>query len=406
MRSTSRRRMSCRVLVSGFIAVVAASCSGGTTSRRVVATSRLDPAPVVVAGDGSAVDPIPLSGATCLARSSTRINTINGAVPTSTRLDAPLDGTTLDLRAATYTGDGTISATTGEANIYPVLLGKARPTSGMCVIGGSVPGTMNPAMTWPQMKAEKPQTDGRSVYFDAAALTEYARGDAPHLVDGFRVNNVGDAVAARGSFATTRTLPVDGGNFFVRNAYFTNVHDDCVDLNDFISGVVFDSLLDGCYTGFSQRPDRQSPLRHEVAPKGDQFVLDHVLVRMAGFPGPHPTHQCPAGTRSGYNQIFKWSPGANQLVVRHAVFLLDRAPCSDRFFPFPPNSRLQDVTIVWTGSGGWRWPRPPGVRVTGDRSAWNKARLTWLQRHGCPDTSATVAATSNPCSRLTDPLLR
>jgi hypothetical protein len=258
-------------------------------------------------------------------------------------------------------------------------------------------------MTWPQLKAERPQPGGRTIYFDAAALTLYSRGNAGHLVDGLRVDDVSDGVAARGSYATTKHLPLDGGSFFLQDAYFTNVHDDCVDVNDLTSGIVYDSLFDGCYTGISERPDAGSPLRGLAAVHGSELTLDHVLLHMQRFPGPHPTHACPNGTANGYNQPFKWSPGANRLVMRHAVIELDGPPCSDSSFPFPKGAVLHDVSIVWTGSSRWRWPLPSGVRVTTDRSVWDSARATWLRRHGCPDRTGGVAASANPCLRMVTP---
>ena len=348
------------------------------------------------------VDPIPLTSGDCLRRRPSAVKVIAGDVAGSFRDDAPTDGTTIDARTASFRDDGKVG-TAGTAMIYPLLLGKKQPAQGVCVVGGSVSGTLDRSMTWPQLKAEVPQRDGRRVYFDAAALTEFARGDGTHLVDGLRVDNVADGVAARGSFQARRALPLDGGGFGLRDAYFTFVHDDCVDVNDLGAGIVFDSLLDGCYTGFSERPDSKSPLLSYHQPRGSNLVVDHVLVRMTPFPGPHPTAHCRAGTAAGYNEMFKWSPNANPPVVQDSVFLLEAAPCSTRYFPFPKHSTLSRVTIVWAGHGRWRWGRPRGVRITSDRRVWDRARTDWLQRHGCTSVAAGLASTTNVCLRLTEP---
>ncbi len=405
MPSTSPRGVRRLVAAMAVLACTVAACSGTGSRVGTPRRPRAIAAAPIVAGSGAAVDPIPLTASTCLARPPTLINQIGGEVATPVRADAPLDSTTYDARSATFAGDGQVDPATGNAAIYPLLFGKAQPATGLCVIGGSVPGTLSRTMTWPQLKAEQPQSDGRKIYFDAAAVTEYARGDAPHLIDGLRVDDVADGVAARGSLPKGGTVPLDGGNFDVRNVYFTAVHDDCVDVNDLVSGVLYDSLLDGCYTGISERPDSGSPRLGQHAPAGQQFVLDHVLVHMTRFPGPHPTAQCPNGTPSGYNSIFKWSDGANEPVIRDTVFLLDEAPCSERYFPFPANSQLSGVTIVWNGQGRWRWPVPSGVTVTTRHAVWDRARAMWLTRHGCPDTGPNVAATTNPCTRMTDPTL-
>lgn len=383
---------------AAILLIVLAGCATNGSRPRAKAT-----VPTTVTSVIHAVDPIPISVNDCLARPPALRSILTGVIPGPYRVDRPTTDAVFDARAATFTGDGETLAGSSEPMIYPILLAKAKPTSGLCFIGGSVPGTLSRSMTWPQLKAEVPQPDGRRVYFDAPALTEFSSGDAGHLVDGLRVDDVSDGIAARGSFAITRTPPLDGGNFYLRNAYFTSVHDDCVDINDLVSGIVSDSLLDGCYTGISERPDSSSPLRKYSAPAGQQFTLDHVLLRMAGFPGPHPTRLCPSGTASGYNEPFKWSPNANSLVVRHSILLLDRPPCSDRYFPFPKHTTLDDVTIVWTGHGHWRWHRPRGVLITTDGAVWRRARQAWLDRHGCTNTTPDAAATTNLCTRLTNP---
>ena len=384
---------------AAILLIVLAGCAANGSRPQAKAT-----VPTTVTSVIHAVDPIPISVNDCLARPPALRTVLTGIVPGPYRVDRPAADAVFDARAATFTGDGETLSGGSKPMIYPIFLAKAKPTSGLCFIGGSVPGTLSRSMTWPQLKAEDPQPDGRRVYFDAPALTEFSSGDGGHLVDGLRVDDVADGIAARGSFAITRAPPLDGGNFYLRNAYFTSVHDDCVDINDLVSGIVSDSLLDGCYTGISERPDHSSPLQKYQAPAGQQFTLDHVLLRMADFAGPHPTHLCPSGTPSGYNEPFKWSPNANSLVVRDSIFLLDRPPCSDRYFPFPKHATLDRVTIVWTGHGRWRWHRPRGVLITTDRAVWGRARQAWLNRHGCSDTAPDVAATTNQCTRITNPI--
>lgn len=393
------------VIVGSFAGMLIAGRDRSSThpSRVRSATGRPRPDPNAASAPGPLVDPIPISARQCLERPPTHVTVIEGSVQGEYRVDAPATDQTFDARSTTFAGDGTVPPAPSTPQIYPLLLGKAMPTAGICVVGGSVPGTLDRAMTWPQLKGEKPQTGGRREYFDAAALTVFARGATGHLVDGFRVDNVSDGVAARGSHGAYGKLPLDGGNFYLRNAYFTFVHDDCVDVNDLVSGIVYDSLFDGCYTGVSERPDHGSQLLKYHAAHGQEFVLDHVLMHMAAFPGPHPTHACPNGTASGYNEMFKWSANANELVVRDSIFLIDRAPCSSRYFPFPKHTKLQNVTIVWAGHGRWRWGQPRGVRLSTNRSTWEKARVAWLRRHGCPSTTPDIAATSNRCTNLTDP---
>ncbi len=386
-----------RLIMAAVVAATSIVACHDTGSHRGATRAPSTPA---ATSPAARVAPIPVSAADCLARPAAVRTAVPGTVAGQYRVDRPVDDATYDLRTATFTGDGTVTPGTSTPLIYPLLLGKAKPASAMCVIGGSVSGTMSRSMTWPELKAEERQPNGTRTYYDGAALTEFARGDAGHLVDGFRADNVSDGIAARGSFTTTATLPLDGGNAYFRNLYLSSIHDDCIDINDLVSGAISDSLLDGCYTGISERPDRGSQLLKYHAPAG-QFSLDHVLLRMMAFPGPHPTPLCPTGTPSGYNAPFKWSANANRLVMQNSMLLLERPPCSDRYFPFPSHTSLRNVTIVWAGHGRWRWDRPPGVRITTDRTVWQRARLAWLARHGCPETAPDIAATENPCANLT-----
>ena len=52
-----------------------------------------------------------------------------------------------------------------------------------------------------------------------------------------------------------------GDGFVLRNAYISNVRDDCVE-NDVLSGgLIEDSLFDGCYMGLSVDPARSCARR-------------------------------------------------------------------------------------------------------------------------------------------------
>ena len=49
------------------------------------------------------------------------ITTIAGTIPIPTRVDAPPDATTFDLRTATYTGDGTIDAVAWDEQVIGIV---------------------------------------------------------------------------------------------------------------------------------------------------------------------------------------------------------------------------------------------------------------------------------------------
>ncbi len=156
--------------------------------------------------------------------------------------------------------------------------------------------------------------------------------------------------------------------------------DDCIE-NDYVNaGVVSDSLFDGCNTGISERPAASSAQWNYPPPASETVTFDHTLMRLQAMPGPRGSNN-PAIL--GHGQLFKWSNVSNHLVVKDSVFLVEKKPeggTSD----FPPGTVASNVTVVWLGGGSFPGKIPSsGVKVTTNRSIWDAARATWLQRHGC-----------------------
>jgi len=308
------------------------------------------------------------SAATCLGASS--VVRLSGTHRTEVRYPSPANETTFDGRSATFLAYP-------YQSLYPFSVGKKSAPSRTCVVGGLVIGQQPRSLTWDQMK-DAYDGDGLRV-----------AGSERTSVDGLRVDNVEDGVAPRG---TEDRYPKDGDGLVMRNLYFTYIRDDCVENDDIAGGVISDSLFDGCYTGVSERPGSGNPQLDHPAPRGEKLLLDHVLLRLQAMPGPRDTRD---RTVLGHGQLFKWSPVANSLVVRHSVFLVEKAPNSSSYFPFPRGTVTEDVTIVWLGSGDFGWAVPRGTTVTSDRSVWDRARAIWLTRHGCPSFTS--------CSRLYAP---
>ena len=316
---------------------------------------------------------------------------LSGTYDTEVRYPSPSPGTTFDSRDATFTAYP-------YKSLYPYNLGKKTAPRRLCSVGGLVLGQQGRMLTWDQMKS---RYDG-----DALRIT----GNSWYVADGLRVDNVEDGVAPRG---TEDRYPKDGDGFVLRNLYFTYIRDDCVENDDIGGGQIYDSLFDGCYTGVSERPSDASPQWSYKAPRGETLSVDHVLMRLQAMPGPRGTND---PSVRGHGQLFKWSDVANALVVKDSVFLVETTPNSDSYFPFPPRTQTQNVTIVWLGSGPFHWSVPPGTTVTTDRSVWDRARANWLTRHGCisfrscsklysPDPPAGSPAPS-PSGGLLPPLLR
>jgi hypothetical protein len=117
-------------------------------------------------------------------------------------------------------------------------------------------------LTWNEMRDDV----GGGGYRVVARAGQWVR------VDGIRVDNVEDAFLPRGP----------DGRWELHNAYMTYIRDDCIENDETAPGSVHDSLLDGCYTGFSEQ------WQHECcdASPGESFVVDRVLMRLEAMPRP------------------------------------------------------------------------------------------------------------------------
>jgi hypothetical protein len=108
--------------------------------------------------------------------------------------------------------------------------------------------------------------------------------------------------------------------------------------------------------------------------------MDHVLLHIQPMPRDEntPDHR-------GNGQLFKWSKWSNRLVLRDSVLWVERVSMNGpAAMGFPPGTVAHNVTLVWTGPGDYPAPVPAGVTVTKDRTVWDDARRSWLERHGYP----------------------
>jgi hypothetical protein len=301
------------------------------------------------------------AGEACLSEeraARAKVHRVTGSVQTF-RVNAVPDGQTYDLRGASVVGYPAV-------NRYPLMMGKYGPGQGTCVVGGRVAGRQSRHLDWHQMK-------GR---VDGDGLNIKARGG---VVTGTRIDNVEDGIATTG---------MDPGGISISDVYMTYIRDDCIE-NDWVVNVtVRDSLLDGCYTATSQRPDPE--MHPRLAPSDERFTLDEVLMRLQPMPYKRARSRCPANVAGnlGNGGFFKWSPWANRLVVRDSVLLAERASVNcRRVMDFPTNAEYHNVTLIWLGPGDYPGRLPAsGVTVTRDRRLWDRARADWLTRHGYPVT--------------------
>ncbi len=162
--------------------------------------------------------------------------------------------------------------------------------------------------------------------------------------------------------------------------------------------VVRDSLFDGVFTAFAERPSGSTTASNGHGAFG--FTVQGSLVYVR--PQPLGPEYCDAGrveqgrckptTRKnvwmGAYGIWKWSDqAARQVVVRNTVFRLDMPSYSSCQSQEWPDGTYENVTLVWTGKGAYRDAGdctnelPSGVRLTRDLSVWTDAKQAWLARH-------------------------
>lgn len=182
----------------------------------------------------------------------------------------------------------------------------------------------------------------------------------------------------------------------------TYIRDDCIENEGRgttqvpMSVLVRDSLFDGCFTGFAERP----PSVGDGLPNGtgtQTFDVEHSLLYVQPQPlGPNYCStsltlvgRCVATAEPsvwlGAHGIWKWSSAAaSTVVVRNSIFRLDLPSYSGCVSQQWPDGTYQDDVLVWAGpgpyasAGGCANTLPPGVRVTTDVGVWDRAKAAWL----------------------------
>jgi hypothetical protein len=247
------------------------------------------------------------------------------------------DDARLDARAATFLA--------GPSNLYPfTLTGGTRA----CTAGGRVMGQYDRTATWDQMHT-----------MNNAAIVL----DSDITVEDLRVDNVTDGVRPRDGF------------FTVRGAHLSYVRDDCVENDHVQSGLIDDSLFDGCYVAVSERLSSGST----IDGSGGLLTVRQSLIRLQPMPGPRGG----TATELGLGVIFKWSDAATALALYDNVFLVEQVSQSGTGAMGMP-SKLTECArnvMVWTGPGDYPAALPACFTVTKDRSVWDRAVAAWKSAH-------------------------
>jgi hypothetical protein len=250
------------------------------------------------------------------------------------------DQTIVDATTAVWTG----------VDDYPIRIGGG--TAG-CWFGGVIQGTY-------------PDTDSWDRLHDTAAFSFLMPNF--HAI-GIRVDNYGDAFNIV-DFST---------DFTIRQAHLTYIRDDCVENDRLLSGVVEDSLLDGCYTAFSAR----APAGDTVSDgQGNLWTIRNSLIRLQPMPTVYK------GTAPGHGGFFKWDKTgrAPNLSLHDNIFRVDQHPNGGTLTT--PGSYLTSCSnniVVWLGAGPYPDSLPDCFTVTTDKSIWDDAVADWKAKYGIYD---------------------
>ncbi|MEO5709632.1 MAG: hypothetical protein ABIQ59_07410 [Nocardioidaceae bacterium] len=179
------------------------------------------------------------------------------------------------------------------------------------------------------------------------------------------------------------------------------IRDDCIENEGGglpevpMNVLVKNSLFDGCFTGFAERP----PYAGGAVQNGSgaqYFDVEDSLMYIQPQPlGPNycsaskvTSGRCKAtSTRNvwlGAHGIWKWSAAAAKSVtIRNSIFRLDMASYSSCAAQRWPAGTYENVTLVWAGSGayatagGCKNTLPAGVKLTTDVGVWDRAKEAW-----------------------------
>ena len=269
--------------------------------------------------------------------------------------------------------DGTIFSRTdwysdavGNGTNTAFLVGQAEPApQDVCVFRGVINGHI--PLDWSWEAAHDVGGTGDRTYTRRLVL-----------IDGARVHNVEDGWKPRELPEFSNT-----GIMQMRNTYMTGIRDDAIENDNFMPGIIEDSLFDGVHTFLSeQNQSGRKPLT--LGPEEDRFIrILRVYVRLC------PTNSNGNGSPGRW---FKWQPRGtvnHNLVIMDSVFATQGPSPEDHWgaLNFPAGSTFLGTNyILWLGTPGeYRATVPPGVIFLEGEAAlakWNEVRNTWLTTHG------------------------
>lgn len=284
------------------------------------------------------------------------------------------NGTTVDAAGRTFVHDIPNGRFRVGIKVHrPNVAGSQRMD--LCIVGGSAFTTLDPERT----------------PFDTWHDTYAAVQENPNPVFvGTRIFNTGDGfvfshLADNWMVVGTRA---DGGGVF-GGAY---IHDDCIQNDSMLGGVVLDAKFDGCMVFLSATTGQAS-----VDPpdgSGKQVVVERTLVRLQAYENSFNTESYGPNQHGGF---FKWSPGPAtgtppQVVIRNSTLRAD-APAlfggnENGGLGLPSGSTCENVmligTEVWPDRDLQSWVDQCVGLTLGSLSDWNERVAAWDEEHPLP----------------------
>ena len=208
-----------------------------------------------------------------------------------------------------------------------------------------------------------------------------------HGTEGIEIQDGGDSILVErlyiedyGHAISWHTNP----HWTLRHSHFKHIRDDCVENDWMQSALVDDVLFEGCYDGFSARPDADN-LYGVVNGHGNVWTIQNSLVWMEPMIGVY------AGPSPSTSNIFKWDDSqydsSPDLVLRNNIFRVDVKPGDGNacLVPKANTNHLIESSgniIVWTGGGSYPClPIPSGFTLTTDVTVWTNAVAAWKAAH-------------------------
>jgi hypothetical protein len=288
--------------------------------------------------------------ATCFDRDGLRM-LVRGEQPKQLHTEnLPLpENIIVDARSAVWT----------HVDNYPVVL-EGGPN--VCFSGGTVVGEYPYDTDWETMHS-------------TSALIFRTTGNT--MVENIRVHNYGDGITfSRGD---------PSYSFQVIGAHLSHIRDDCVENDYMYTGLIEDSLLDGCYTAFSAQSHGSSGDN-----RGSQniWTIQNSLIRLE----PMEKVYNDRGLIPGHGPFFKWDKDADKaprLSLHNNIFRVDQPSNSGSGLAVPAGKLVScsNNIVVWLGEGAYPDSLPeifngrPCFTITTDASVWDRAVQSWLERH-------------------------